>query len=367
LRSPDGQAKLAPNMKLSPTAIATTVLLGIAAIPTASRAAPVGVERSAQRPVVQIIQVSGTVTSPQSAVLSTSVGGLIERIDVDAGDQVEAGAILVALDRELGNLDLERVRAEEAQARSELEDSRRRLREAERIGPERGIPESQIKSLRAEVVRDEAALAAATAAARQQAAVVRRHDVRAPFSGVISERFADVGEWVDPGDGLVELVATDKLRFDFRVPQTHYTRIDMSTVVELSLDALPESTLSGRIQAIVPVKDPGARTFLLRVVANADTPVMVTPGMSARAKIRVDTGREAVVVPRDALLLYPDGRKTVWIADQGAGETTVHEQRVETGLEFDGLVEIREGLDAGVVVVTRGNEALQNGQVVQVR
>jgi len=350
LRSPDGQAKLAPNMKLSPTAIATTVLLGIAAIPTASRAAPVGVERSAQRPVVQIIQVSGTVTSPQSAVLSTSVGGLIERIDVDAGDQVEAGAILVALDRELGNLDLERVRAEEAQARSELEDSRRRLREAERIGPERGIPESQIKSLRAEVVRDEAALAAAT-----------------PFSGVISERFADVGEWVDPGDGLVELVATDKLRFDFRVPQTHYTRIDMSTVVELSLDALPESTLSGRIQAIVPVKDPGARTFLLRVVANADTPVMVTPGMSARAKIRVDTGREAVVVPRDALLLYPDGRKTVWIADQGAGETTVHEQRVETGLEFDGLVEIREGLEAGVVVVTRGNEALQNGQVVQVR
>lgn len=339
----------------------------MAAIPRLSIAAPISVEQSARRPVVQVVMVSGSVTSPQSAVLSTSVGGLIERIDVDAGDQVEAGAIVVALDRELENLDLERVRAEEAQARSELEDSRRRLSEAEKVGPERGIPETQIKSLRAEVVRDEAALAAAAAAARQQAAVVRRHDVRAPFSGVISQRFADVGEWVGPGDGLVELVATDDLRFDFRVPQTYYTRIDKRTDVELSLDALPDRAIPGRILAIVPVKDPGARTFLLRVVADADTPVMVTPGMSARARIRVDTGRQAVVVPRDALLLYPDGRKTVWIADKDSGETTVHEQRVQTGLEFDGLVEIRDGLEAGVAIVTRGNEALQNGQVVQVR
>ena len=339
----------------------------MAAIPRLSIAAPISVEQSARRPVVQVVMVSGSVTSPQSAVLSTSVGGLIERIDVDAGDQVEAGAIVVALDRELENLDLERVRAEEAQARSELEDSRRRLSEAEKVGPERGIPETQIKSLRAEVVRDEAALAAAAAAARQQAAVVRRHDVRAPFSGVISERFADVGEWVGPGDGLVELVATDDLRFDFRVPQTYYTRIDKRTDVELSLDALPDRAIPGRILAIVPVKDPGARTFLLRVVADADTPVMVTPGMSARARIRVDTGRQAVVVPRDALLLYPDGRKTVWIADKDSGETTVHEQRVQTGLEFDGLVEIRDGLEAGVAIVTRGNEVLQNGQVVQVR
>ena len=76
---------------------------------------------------------------------------------------VEKGDVVVALDRELDMLDLERVRAEEAQASSELEDSRRRLAEAERVGPERGIPETQIKSLRAEVVRDEAALTAAAA------------------------------------------------------------------------------------------------------------------------------------------------------------------------------------------------------------
>jgi RND family efflux transporter MFP subunit len=354
-------------MRARPRNVFLVLLLSAVTASVATAAPPVSVGESSERPVVQVVLVSGTVTSPQSAVLSPAVGGLIERIDVDAGDRVEKGDIVVALDRELDDLDLERVKAEETQARAGLEDARRRLREAEEMGPERGIPETQIKTLRAEVARDEAAMAAATAAARQQAAVVRRHDVRAPFSGVVSERYADVGEWVSPGDGLIELVATDQLRFDFRVPQTYYTQIDKETGVELSLDALPDTTIEGRIQAIVPVKDPGARTFLVRVETAPDASLPVTPGMSARAKIRVETGREAVVVPRDALLLYPDGRRTVWVADRGQGETTVHEQRVQTGLEFDGFVEIRDGLDTGVTVVTRGNEALQNGQTVEVR
>ncbi len=334
---------------------------------SASAAAPVSVAETERRPVVQVVMVSGTVTSPQSAVLSPSVGGLIERIDVDAGDRVEAGALVVALDRELGELSLERARAEQAQAESELEDSRRRLNEARDVGPEKGIAETQIKSLLAETARDEAALQAAAAAARQQEAIVRRHDVRAPFAGVVSERLAEVGEWVSPGDALLELVATDRLRFDFRVPQAYFTSVRTATRVDLTLDAIPGRKVSGRIQAIVPVKDPGARTFLLRVVAEPDSSLAVTPGMSARAEIRIDAGREAVVVPRDALLRYPDGRKTVWVVESGPEGQTVREQRVETGLEFDGFVEIRDSLEAGVAVVTRGNEAMQNGQAVSLQ
>jgi RND family efflux transporter MFP subunit len=355
------------NAPATSWSLATALVVAGAAIPPASAAPPVSVAESERRAAVQIVLVSGTVTSPQSAVLSPSVDGLIERMDVDAGDRVEKGTVIVALDRELAGLALERVQAEETQTRTALEDARRRLKEAVEVGPEKGIPETQIKSLRAEVARNEATLEAATAAVRQQAAIVRRHDVRAPFTGVVSQRLADVGEWVSPGDGLVELVATDHLRFDFRVPQSYYTSIDASTAVELTLDALPNQVIAGQIQSIVPVKDPGARTFLLRVVAEAEHELPVTPGMSARASIRMNAGREAVVVPRDALLRYPDGRRTVWVADAKAGETTVHEQRVETGLEFDGYIEILSGLEAGVAVVTRGNEALQNGQTVSLK
>ena len=121
------------------------------------------------------------------------------------------------------------------------------------------------------------------------------------------------------------------------------------------------------IQSIVPVKNPGARTFLLRVVTDSQHRLPVTPGMSARGAIRIDTHPQAVVVPRDAVLMYPDGRKTVWVVEVEDGESVVHEKRIEAGIEFDGLVEVRSGLEAGLDVVTRGNEALRDGEVVMPR
>jgi RND family efflux transporter MFP subunit len=328
---------------------------------------PVTVAEAETATIVEIVRVSGTITSPQSAVLSPSVAGLIETVHVDAGDRVESDQVIVTLDRELEELALQRANAEAAQAQADLDDARRRLSEAERVGPTKAIAESEIKSLRAEVARGEASLQAATAAARQQQAIVRRHSVRAPFAGVVSQRLAQVGEWVNPGDGLVELVATDRLRFDFRVPQTRYAQLDRDTPVEIVVDAVPNQAFAGRIQAIVPVKDPGARTFLLRVVAASDDAPQVTPGMSAQASLRIDSGHSGVVVPRDALLRYPDGRRTVWVVEQEDGEPVVHERRVETGVEFEGLIEIRSGLTAGASIVTRGNEILRDGQAVSLQ
>ncbi len=172
---------------------------------------------------------------------------------------------------------------------------------------------------------------------------------------------------MNPGDGLVELVATDRLRFDFRVPQSRYAQLGQDTPVSIVVDAVPDQAFAGRIQAIVPVKDPGARTFLLRVVAATDDAPQVTPGMSAQAALRIESGRNGVVVPRDALLRYPDGRRTVWVVEQEGGEPVARERRVETGVEFEGLIEIRSGLTAGASVVTRGNEILRDGQAVSLR
>lgn len=334
---------------------------------SASAASVVNVTESGEEPIVRTVQVSGTVTSPRAAMLSPSVGGLIERYEVDAGDQAVLGDTLVQLDAELAALSLEQAQAAEAEARAALADARRRLEEAERLGSEKGIPATEIRSRRASVEMAEAALAAATATTRREAAVLRRHRIEAPFDGVVSRREAEVGEWVNPNDPLLELVATQGLRFDFRAPQEIYPDVDRDTRVQVSLDAYPGARYEARIQAIVPVSDPAARTFLLRVVPQEPGAADFTPGMSARATLRIDTGRRGVTVPRDAIIRYPDGRTTVWVVrGEGDGEI-VTEQRVSTGLDFDGRTEIREGLQPGTRVVTRGNEALRDGQSVTVR
>jgi RND family efflux transporter MFP subunit len=335
----------------------------------AAAQAPVQVETVSDRPIVRQINVTGTVTSPRTAVLSTAVAGIVAELTIDEGHRVETGEALLRLDAELAQLALERALAEVRQRESAVADARRRFDEAEEVGTQRGIARTQIESLRAEVSSDEAALVASKAAAREQQAIVERHTLKAPFAGVISERHTELGEWVNPGDRLLELVATDNLRFDFRVGQDSFVALSPDTPVEITLDALPDQSVSGHIETIVPVKDPSARTFLVRILADnteADGPLGITPGMSARGKLNIDVGRSGVAVSRDALLRFPDGRVTAWVVDTGSGLPVVRERVVSTGFEFDGVVEIVKGLSDGDVVVVRGNETLQEGQTVSI-
>ena len=69
---------------------------------------------------------------------------------------------------------------------------------------------------------------------------------------------------------------------------------------------------------------------------------------------------------RDALIRHPDGRIIVWVVDRRGAERKVSERLVNTGLAFDGMVEIKEGLAAGEPVVIRGNESLRQGQAVRI-
>ncbi len=327
--------------------------------------APVRVETVSSRTIVQQVNVTGSVTSPRSAVLSTAVAGLVADIVIDEGHRVQAGDALLALDAELAELARDRTAAEVRRSETALADARRRLVDAEKVGAERAIARTEIESLRAEVQSDEAALAASRAALREQDAIVARHTLKAPFAGVISVRHAELGEWVNRGDGLLELVATDNLRFDFRIAQEYFGALTPDTPVDIALDAAADRPLRGRIDTIVPVKDPGARTFLVRVLADSDN-AMITPGMSVRGRMNLDTGHQGVAVTRDAILRYPDGRITVWVVDNAEERLVVREQMVETGFEFDGLVEVTAGLAEGDIVVTRGNETLQDGQAVTV-
>lgn len=172
------------------------LLVSLAAVTRAQDDAPrVSVGTAEQAPNREEVPLTGTLSSPQVAEVSTSVGGLVERVGVDVGDRVEVGSVLLDLDRELEQHTLEAARAATAQARAEL---------------------------------------------------------------------AEVGEWVEPGTVVVELIATDGLRLDFRVPQRYFPRIGADIRLQVSLDAVPGRRLAARIGTVVPVNDPAARTFLLR-------------------------------------------------------------------------------------------------------
>jgi RND family efflux transporter MFP subunit len=316
--------------------------------------------------VIKQVPLTGTVTSARVAQLSAEVGGLVRQVNVEVGDRVETGAALLELDREIEQLTLAALQASTRQARAELADAKRRYEDAKVLRKQKSISENELRLLEAEVEVDAAMLKQQQAEERRQQARVERHTLRAPFSGVISSRQAETGEWIEPGDAVLTLVAVDALRIEFRVPQEFFNRINPKSMLSVTLDALPDRVFDASINAVVPVSDPSSRTFLIHATVNAGD-VKMTPGMSVHGKLGLTTGREGVVVSRDAILRYPDGRVTVWVIDPGSEPPTVTEKRVTTGLGFDGLITIRDGIDEGDVIVVKGNEALQEGQQVRIR
>jgi membrane fusion protein (multidrug efflux system) len=329
--------------------------------------APVRVAEVESRPVSEQVTATGTVSSPRSAVLSTAAAGLVDEIHVDEGDRVSRGDLLLELDSEIAELTLARLRATVRQRGAALGDARRRFLEAEKVGPGGGVPQTLIDSLQAEVQGAEAALVAAEAEANEQKARVERHRLVAPFDGVITQRMTEMGEWVNPGTGLLELIATTGLRFEFRVAQRFFRDISLDTPVVVTLDAVRGEAMPARIDAIVPVSDPGSRTFLVRLVAaDPAEEELAAPGMSVNAVFSMQSGRNGVAVSRDALVRYADGRNTVWVVEDSDARPVVRERIVRTGVEFDGLVEVTSGLEAGEQVVIEGNESLRDGQVVTI-
>ena len=358
-----------PLQPARPRALRYLLLAGLVLVQqglAAPTTAPVVLGRAGVEAVIEEVPVTGTITSPRVARLSPEVAGLVQDVLVDAGDRVEAGAPLLRLESTLAGLALEAAAAATDQAREELADARRRLADAERLVQSRGIAETELESRRSEVRTDAAILRLREAEQRREDERLRRHTLAAPFAGVISRKLSEAGEWVAPGDEVVELVADRGLRIDFQVPQRYFARLGADTGLEVRLDPLPGQAITVRIGEIVPVSDPSARTFLVRAYPQGED-LPLTPGMSASGTLRLGTGRQAVVVSRDALLRHPDGRVTVWTSDQPGDGAVVRERQVTTGLSFDGRVVIREGLDAGSLVVVEGNEALRDGQPVLVR
>ncbi|PVV17727.1 MAG: hypothetical protein B6D79_16550 [gamma proteobacterium symbiont of Ctena orbiculata] len=316
--------------------------------------------------LIEEVPITGSVVSARIAKLSTEVSGIVERISIEIGDQVRAGDEILQLNSELDRLSLAAARAATESAIQELEDAKRRLNDAKVLAKRHSVSVNEIESLAAEVRIDSAGVKRFQAEQQRQAAQLKRHRLIAPFAGVISRRLVEQGEWIQPGDTVAELIATEGLRIDFQVPQSVYAKLDKSTKILISLDALPGRTFDSVIETIVPVTDPGTRTFLIRATLD-DHQVKLAPGMSASAVLRLNTGTRGVVIQRDALIRYPDGRVTVWAVNQKGESATVSEQQVQTGLSFNGKVTITNGLAAETTVVVQGNEALRDGQRVIIK
>ncbi|MFO7482703.1 efflux RND transporter periplasmic adaptor subunit [Oceanibaculum nanhaiense] len=341
-------------------------LLPMVVLPASAQEAIVATTRASVEPIVETVPLTGTLTAPRHSPLSVSVSGLVTAVHVDIGDRVDAGDVLLEMDTELEYLTLDRLAAGTRSARAALDEALRQLRVGEALVQRRGIPENEVEARAAAVRIATAELERLQAEEAYQLARLARHRLLAPYAGVVSQRLANVGEWLDPGTAVLEMVDTARMFLDVRVPQEVFPRLAPDMPAMVRFDALPDQEVAGTIHALIPVSDPASRASVMRIALDsAGRPL--TPGMSAQAILRLDTGTRDIVVPRDALVRFPDGRVAVWIVGRENGRATVSERQIRPGLAVNGSVQVLSGLEDGVEIVTHGNEALREGQTVTIR
>jgi len=339
--------------------LATAVAVG------AEAPRPVSVVPAVRAALESRMELTGTVTANRRSQLSPRTDGLIAVMRVDAGARVKQGEVLMELDRELGELALERIGVELERARIQLADAERRVAEVRELVRDGSFPRSEAETLETTVRVGGAEVRRLEVLEKEQAALIERHRLVAPYEGVISRKLADEGEWVQTGTPVVELVELAKPRLDLQAPQEVFARLSGEVDVQILLDAFPGRELGGRIGVKVPVKDEVSRTFLIRLDLE-DPNQLAAPGMSARAVLAF-RGEEAVIqVPRDAVVRFPDGSAKVWTIGEEGGGQVAKANEVVVGAALTRTVEILEGIEEGARVVVRGNEGLRDGQAVEV-
>lgn len=325
-------------------------------------ATPVSVSQPIVSESTETLTLSGSLTAERRALLSPRVDGLVKEVLVDAGYRVKQGDVLLRQDAAIARQQLEQAKAATSEAQASADEAQRLVKEAKRLRGDNYISATELANRESNFVLSQAALAAARAMQNTSAEQLSRHELPAPFSGVISAKMTEAGEWVNRGDQVLELVALEPVRLDVNVPQERFSEITTESRVEILPDALPSRKLSGKITALVPVSNAQARSFLVRIIVDSEE-VNLLPGTSASAVIYIAGDKDkGYRIPRDAVLRHPDGGRSVFVVENNKAQR----RSVSVGSESaDGII-ITQGLTAEDLVVVRGNEVLQDNDDVEI-
>jgi membrane fusion protein, multidrug efflux system len=308
---------------------------------------------------------TGTIIADRSSAVAADAAGKVVAVYADRGQRVAQGEPLIKLDVRGAVLG-----AREARAQRAAVDSEARLASVECARSQSLFDKGAIT--RAQYDREIAACASAREQAAAAAARVNLADkaigdgvVRAPYSGVVVERFVQVGEYVRPDTKLVSLVDPDPLRLELTVPESLIGQLAPGRAVRFTTSGLPGQSFAARIDVLGAAVDRTGRSLVVEAAvdsaAAAGQPGLL-PGMFVTAYIEVGS-RELPVVPRAALRRAGTSWR-IFAVEGGALEERIVQLADSSAPESDRVALLR-GVTAGERVVSRVGAELTDGLKVQ--
>ena len=329
------------------------------------QAQTVSTVQATSQPWQKTFQAVGSLRAENGADLSSEESGIVEAINFNSGDEVQANTILLTLRAEddIAKLASLRATAQLAQITSTRDEAQFKIQ---------GVSQATLDT-------DAATLANDNALADQQQAIVDKKVIRAPFAGRLGIRSVDLGQFLTAGTAIVTLQALDPIYMDFYLPQQAVAEVQVGQTATIKVDTYPDTAFTGKITSINPLIDTSSRNLQVRAtIANPDHKLL--PGMYGTVSIDIGAPQKQVTLPQTALTFNPYG-STVYLVNSTPQtpslwqklwgtklppNLTAAQSFVKTGDTRGDQIAILFGVKDGDTVVGAGQLKIHNGSAITV-
>jgi len=337
-----------------------------------------------------VLQATGYVTARREATVSAQITGTMIKVMIEEGERVEAGQVLALLEDTAqraalaqAQAQLRAAQAQLVQFQSQLAQNRRDLKRAEDLVGRRLVSEQAVEVARTQVETEAAQVETQKkqvelAQAGVQGAQVQLDycTIRAPFTGVIIAKAAQVGEIVSPFSagggftrtGIGTIVDMDSLEIEVDVNESYINRVVANQKIDAVLDAYPDWKIPGHVIAIIPTADRSKATVKVRVAMDQKD-ARIVPDMGVRVSFLEEAPKAGapVAAPKGVLvpsgsLVQRDGKNAVFAIDGDKARV-----RAVTPGQTMGDLRLVEGIAAGTRVVRNPPEELSDGARVTIK
>ncbi len=311
-----------------------------------------------ERPMPEFLTVTGSLSANRESDIAADASGKVMATYVERGQKVKQGELLATLDARGASLNASALQAQEGLAKSQADLAKRDCDRAQSLFDTGAISKAEYDRTIAQCRSSLFSVAAAEAQQRTAAKTVGDSNIRAPFAGVVGERFVNVGQYVQPSTRIASLYSVDPLRLELTVPEANVGLVKPELPVDFQVAAFGDQRFTGKVRFISPNVRTSSRDLVVEaVVPNGDA--KLRPGMFATVKLVVGE-RPMPVVPPEAVRKDASASR-VFVVNKGQ----IEERVVQVGETKDGMVAVPGGLKTGETVVTNPGPGVRDGARVE--
>jgi membrane fusion protein, multidrug efflux system len=339
----------------------------LAAIAAAAGQKTVTVVKPTQSEATAPLILPGNIQANRSASIYARVDGYLKQWYVDIGDHVHEGQVLADIEAPQIDANLREAQAQLELAKANLKLAQTNSERSQQLFANKVNSQQELDTVLATGSVQQANQDTATASLENAQQMKAYEQVKAPFDGVITARYIDVGSLVTSGSvktvqKLFDLAQSDPVRVFVNVPQSDVSRVQPGTNATVKVDEYPNETFTGKVTRDAGAFDQASRTILLEV--DVPNPVgRLYAGMYAHVTLTAPSTSQLLYLPDNTILIDSKGTRVATVDSSHR----IHFKEVTLGRDFGTKSEILGGLNPSDVVVQNPTDDLQEGMVVSVQ